>query len=70
MQREHVASSNIISVGYDEVGQTLEIEFKDGSVYQYYNIGKNLYEQFMSSSSKGQFLANYIKNSFPYSRVG
>jgi hypothetical protein len=70
MQREYVASSNIVSVGYDETSQTLEVEFKDGAVYQYYNVGQNIYDEFMKSPSKGQFLAYQIKNAFPYSRVG
>lgn len=70
MQREYVASSNIVSVGYDESSQTLEVEFKDGAVYQYYNVGQNIYDEFIKSPSKGQFLAYQIKNMFPYSKVG
>jgi hypothetical protein len=69
MYRDLVSSSNIVSAGYDEENQTLEIEFRDGSVYQYYNIGKAVYDQFITSPSKGQFLAYQIKNVFPYSRV-
>ena len=70
MQREYVASSNIVSVGYDETSQTLEVEFKDGAVYQYYNVGQNIYDEFIKSPSKGQFLSYQIKNAFPYTRVG
>ena len=70
MQRDHVASSNVISVGYDPKSETLEVEFLSGSIYQYYNVGKNIYEAFMAAPSKGQFLAYQIKNAFPYSRVG
>ncbi len=69
MQREPVASSNLISVGYDDTSQTLEVEFKNGTIYQYYNVGRNIYEEFLASPSKGQFLAYQIKNGFPYSRV-
>jgi hypothetical protein len=70
MNRDPVASSNLISVGYDEPAQTLEVEFANGTVYQYYNVGSDLYDQFMRSSSKGQFLNTYIRNAYPYSRVG
>jgi len=69
MDRNQVSSSNIVSVGYDQQNETLEVEFRDGAVYQYYNVNKNLYDQFMAASSKGQFLAYQIKNVFPYSRV-
>lgn len=70
MNRDSVASSNIASIGYDEPAQTLEVEFKDGSVYQYYNVQQALYEQLMQAGSKGQFLHYNIKNAYPYSRVG
>lgn len=70
MNRDPVASSNLTSVGYDEAAQTLEVEFLNGTVYQYYNVGSDLYEQFMRAPSKGQFLNTYIRNAYAYSRVG
>lgn len=70
MQRDYVASSNVVSVGYDPTSETLEVEFQSGSIYQYYNVGRTTYEAFMAAPSKGQFLAYQIKNRFPYSRVG
>lgn len=69
MDRNHVASSNIASIGYDEGAETLEIEFLNGSIYQYYNVPSGLYEQLMQEGSKGRFLNTYIKNAYPYSRV-
>lgn len=47
MDRYSVASSNISAVGYDEQFETLEVEFLNGSIYQYYNVPRNLYEQLM-----------------------
>ena len=70
MNRQSVASSTIVAIGYDEPSQTLEVEFNTGAVYQYYNVSLNLFEQLMQSASKGQFLAYQIKNAYPYSRVG
>ncbi|MDW3094718.1 MAG: KTSC domain-containing protein [Gammaproteobacteria bacterium] len=69
MDRNNVASSNIASIGYDEHTQTLEVEFTNGSIYQYFNVPLALYEQLMNEGSKGRFLNTYIKNAFPYSRV-
>lgn len=69
MQRDSVSSSNILSIGYDSVSETLEVEFQDGAVYQYYNVNQTIYTQFMNASSKGQYLHYQIKNVFPYSRV-
>lgn len=70
MDRYNVASSNISSIGYDSTTQTLEVEFVDGAVYQYYGVPQNMYDQIMSESSKGRFLNTYIKNAYAYSRVG
>ena len=70
MQKYSVASSNIASVGYDSATETLEVEFLNGSVYQYYNVPENMYNQLMKEDSKGRFLHCYIKNAYPYSRVG
>ena len=69
MERNPVSSSNIVSVGYDEAAQTLEVEFSSGDVYQYYNVGAALYEQFMGAPSKGQFLSYSIRNAYPYSKI-
>jgi hypothetical protein len=70
MERYNVASSNVRSVGYDPQATTLEVEFVDGAIYQYYGVPQNMYEQMMSAPSKGQFLNTYIKNQYPYSRTG
>ncbi len=70
MNRNQVASSNVRSIGYDTTTQTLEVEFHSGWVYQYYGVPEHLHQEIMSAPSKGQFLNQYIKNDFPYSRVG
>lgn len=70
MIRDPVASSNVASIGYDAASETLEVEFTNGSIYQYFNINSGLHEQFMAAPSKGQFLNFCIKNAYPYSRVG
>ena len=70
MQRHSVASSNLASLGYDAQTGTLEAEFLGGGIYQYYGVPQNMYDQLMTAPSKGQFLNAYIKNQYPYSRVG
>lgn len=70
MERYSVASSNVAAIGYDPESETLEVEFLIGSIYQYYNVPQNMYDQLMAEPSKGRFLNTYIKNAYPYSRVG
>lgn len=70
MDRQIVASSNVAAIGYDEASATLEVEFLNGAVYQYFNIGSDLHAQLMAAPSKGQFMHAYIRNAYPFSRVG
>jgi hypothetical protein len=70
MIRDSVSSTNTASIGYDPTSETLEVEFTNGSIYQYFNVPAGLHEQLMAAPSKGQFLNFYIKNAYPYSRVG
>jgi len=69
MEREMVASSNVVSIGYDAGTETLEVEYNGEGVYQYYNVPEPLYQQLMASDSKGKFLHVYIRNAYPFSRV-
>ena len=68
MDRETVASSTVLSIGYEPSSSTLEVEFKNG-VYQYYNVPEPIYQQLMASDSKGKFMHAYIKPAYPCSRV-
>lgn len=69
MNRDFVSSSSIAAVGYDAASETLEVEFTNGSIYQYYNVPQPIYEAFMDSPSKGQFLSSQIKDRFPYAKA-
>lgn len=55
MIRQAVSSSRMKSVGWEN--DTLEIEFNDGSIYQYYNVGYSEYVSFINSSSLGHSLS-------------
>jgi len=70
MQRTPVSSTNIQSIGYDLQSATLEVEFKSGDVYQYFNVPENLYRGLARASSKGQFLNDNIKYSYRYQKIG
>lgn len=69
MERENVSSSNVESVGYDEQSETLEVEFKNGTVYQYFGVSEQVYRQLRNAGSVGGYLASDIKGNYRYSRV-
>lgn len=69
MNRQAVTSSNIASIGYDANSQTLEVEFLNGGIYQYFDVPQYLHEELMNASSHGQYLAQNIKGVYRYSKV-
>ena len=69
MNRQPVTSSNIASIGYDAESQTLEIEFLNGGVYQYFDVPQHVYDGLIIADSHGQFLAQNIKGAYRYSKV-
>lgn len=70
MERQHVASTNIASIGYDSLSMILEIEFLNGSIYQYYDVPQYLYEGLMNANSHGKFFdANIKKGGYRYSKI-
>ncbi len=55
--RKPVISSNVAGYDYDADSKTLEIEFRNGSVYQFQGVPQELADQFEQAQSKGSFVA-------------
>jgi hypothetical protein len=62
-------SSNVARISYDDSSSTLEIEFLNGSIYQYYDVPQQIWDSFKEASSKGQFIHQYLKGHYRYARV-
>lgn len=69
MERTPVDSSNVASIGYDAETQTLEVEFQNGSVYQYFDVPEHVFDGFMQAPSKGQYLHQNIRDVYRYARM-
>lgn len=62
-------SSNIARFRYNDEMSILEIEFKKGGAYQYFDVNEGVYEQMKAATSKGQYFASNIKGVFRYARI-
>jgi hypothetical protein len=55
----------LASIGYDEENRMLEVEFKNGTIYQYFEFPKEEYENFLTTKdndeSSGEFFNKNIK---------
>ncbi len=68
MRRVPVTSEAVRSIGYE--GRTLEVEFIDGDVYQYYGVPEIRYAELMLSESIGRYIVAHIRDDYRYTRVG
>lgn len=69
MNRTPVESSNIAAIGYTENNETLEVEFKNGGVYQYFDVPKWVHAELMAAESKGQYLNRQVKGTYKFEKV-
>ena len=69
MERTSVSSSNISAIGYETETNTLEVEFLNGSVYQYAGVSVDEYEAMMNADSKGKYLNANIKGRYSFTKL-
>ena len=70
MRRKPMDSSAMRSAGYDDVTRTLEIEFPDGDVYDYFGVPPETWRAFEKAPSKGLFFSGEIRDRFAFERAG
>jgi hypothetical protein len=56
-------------VGFDDDSSTLEIAFHDGSVYQYFDVPRAVYDMLVQAESPGSFLHQQIRGVYRYART-
>lgn len=69
MQRQHVSSSNVCSVGYERSTAVLEIEFHSGGIYQYRGVPEGEYLSLIRAGSVGSYFHAHIRDRYPFTRV-
>lgn len=68
MEMYPLHSTNIDSAGYDQ--GNLIIQFTNGDRYVYHGISPELFRAFINAPSHGQFFHKFIKNEYPFDRLG
>lgn len=69
MNRTPVRSSTLRSVGYNIDQRTLEIEFKNYWIYEYYNVPIEVHDGLMNAASHGKYFNENIKESYEFKRI-
>ena len=69
MKRAAVDSSSLESVGYDRETRVMEIRFRSGRVYQYFDVAPAVHRRLTSAASKGRCFMRFVRPVYPYRRV-
>lgn len=69
MKRKSIDSSTLQTVGYEAQSETLEVEFKNGKLYQYYRVPELVYRQLLAADSAGRFLNTRIKPMYECTQI-
>jgi hypothetical protein len=62
MNMQEVDSSSIAAIGYETTSRTLEIAFKNGRIYRYFDVPTWLNEAFVACGSKGRFFNENVRD--------
>ena len=64
-----VESSTLATVGYDQRGELLELEFRSGAVYRYFAVPTAVHESLLAAASKGSYFNQAIRSRYQFVRV-
>ena len=69
MESTPVESENLAAVGYDADEGTLQIEFRNGRIYEYYRVPSSVHHELMGAVSKGEYFSRNIKDVYRFRRL-
>jgi len=61
-----VRSSSLAQLAYDQRQEILQVEFCDGTMYQYASVPIHIYDELLRADSKGAFFNSCIRSRFPH----
>lgn len=64
-----VVSSNVAEIGYDEATQEVYVDFISSGLYVYSGVPLPVFQDFEAAPSKGSFVNQILKPTYPYRKV-
>jgi hypothetical protein len=62
-------STVIEHINYSEETRELKITFLSGAVYIYFDVPRDVYDQFKAYKSKGTYLNKFIRDKYEFERI-
>jgi hypothetical protein len=69
MQPVPLESTLLASVSYDGRRRLLDVVFRSGALYRYFNVPSASYLGLLAAVSKGTYFNRHIRNCFPYQHL-
>ena len=69
MNRVSVESDMMRSVGHNASTAILEVEFCNGSIYEYADVPRHHYVALLAAASKGRFFNASVRGVFSFRRI-
>ena len=66
---KEVSSSNVAKIRYRNWDRVLEVEFKSGWAYDYFEVPYEVARAMYMAESKGKFIHDRMRGAFRYNRV-
>ena len=64
-----VQSTTLASAGHDAGRAALELQFRNGAVYQYFSVPRGVFRSLLRAPSKGGFFNQNIRGRYLYKRI-
>lgn len=61
-----IESSSLDKVAYHPLRAILQVEFRDGTIYHYFGVPMQTYQDLLGAPSKGAYFNHQIRNRFPH----
>lgn len=69
MDRVALHSTLLASAGHDSRRRLLDVEFRTGELYRFFNVPSACYRELLGADSKGRYFNSSIRNRFPYQHL-
>ena len=64
-----VESTALSTIAYDDARDLLQLEFRSGAIYQYFDVPAAVHADLLRASSKGTYFRRMIRGCFAYARA-
>jgi hypothetical protein len=64
-----IESSNLVKTEYDIETQSMIVEFKNGTKYEYEKVPHRVYSEFRLSESQGKYFSSSISKTYKYKKL-